>query len=784
MAAPIPPGEGSTDFYDFELNGEGLHVCPCGHSFSNDDEGAKKRRPRSLQLHRGTEKHVKWLHSWKMTNDLLYRAADNLKKRMAFETGMFKHQFATAATTAVATAPSPAAAVALSPAPAAAPTPAAAAAPSPAVAAAPIPAAAAVEDYGGADSEDGIGELDALSGEGDIVVFKLSTSSSASVAAAAAPAALQLVDFVNVAAVAPAVVQPAADPDGVEAAPAVVAPVAELVVGPIAELDVSDELVDELGGAPLEQSNAAMDGMAGQFDDVVDAQHDEQFYCEERFPPVILCERIDISKMFITEVHRFASSFPWQRAENETFLKGVEVTSRGRVHISECERTLPPGAMTDVCGPCDTWLRRNEMNLARIAKTAAAPGASSSIPYGFRNMAQLVSGLRQKNNARFELRLSLFNLRRRNVALSTSVSVWHEIGALLAAGDLPRLQLVMQRLLQHNARPSTIRDKLVAIAAGLISRGPWTPREIAVATIVNELGGARAGFALMKVCQKPSRRTLQKQQVDSALSVTTFLPTAVVDVVHNLSVALKGKGYYVRNLMIDETHVEQDVQLEPDSVVMGLCLQHSSTRPVASSAAALYSLHDALVTDKVHKARECIIASINSLDEAEAVAMPIFMGGSCARTTVEFENCVAESLFAAYTTRCPPGSGKTFEQMYGPIVTYSTDGASTRGRMLEQGRVSKEDISNGSMTADRRELPFPGLKRKIIFHLPGADLLLPLFKTSAAVFKDWLHMIKRLRARLVRLLGLVVSSLFFIACKWYIIIYSFPLVPHPRSTLT
>ncbi|KAJ7198077.1 hypothetical protein GGX14DRAFT_374467, partial [Mycena pura] len=385
----------------------------------------------------------------------------------------------------------------------------------------------------------------------------------------------------------------------------------------------------------------------------------------------------------------------------------------------------------------------NEPTLQGILNRAK-DGIDERANYAYHPISGLVTLLRRQNKRIDELRLRGFNAVKRIAAQAKSLTDHKRFVRAIGSGKVENVDRLVRVQLKRKQGIRGIISTYDKAAQGIYHPKSYTEEDDLRGVLLWKLAGNRVADFAHRALGLPSRTTLRKRT-----TVPPIVPSAgkpeVAEVARNVSACFEGisdilavKKPKHAVLMFDEIATERRARWDPKTNnFLGVCREHANKVSLQfNSDQDLEELFRAKEEDKVHFAGEATVAAIGMLTDERRLyaARPILISGDCKKESgVEhLGNVLNPTIDGMNSKRNLTGLR---------IVSLASDGEARRGKAFVEKTFSHQLSPDSDIYPLLKDLEF------MDFHVGEDDL---------TGDKDFKHVFKRLRNRLLRARGMSV----------------------------
>jgi hypothetical protein len=242
-------------------------------------------------------------------------------------------------------------------------------------------------------------------------------------------------------------------------------------------------------------------------------------------------------------------------------------------------------------------------------------GVEEKTNYAYLGFGELVERCRRKDRQIDTLRVTTFSSTRGLKYRARVVDTHKKLLLLVGSQNIPRLQVVVGRLMARNASAESILNVVKQAALGVYKPKGYLEEEKLLGFLMMKVGGAKVAKIASAGFSGPSVSTLRRFHIADPLVASAGDPS-YHDVVANIkasfsttgtfafdSAAAKQLGYV---LMIDEVKCELRLRWDASTNrIIGLCREHSNQLSTEfNTLEDLETVYGALQRGDVHRVTE------------------------------------------------------------------------------------------------------------------------------------------------------------------------------------
>lgn len=276
-----------------------------------------------------------------------------------------------------------------------------------------------------------------------------------------------------------------------------------------------------------------------------------------------------------------------------------------------------------------------------------------------RSTTALTNDLAAANEKVDKLKLENLNLSSMLDTARDTVSKFEQLVDKVSQNEIPGLQQLFATAQRACFGIGGLLKRVQSALEGTYRPRNYTPQLYDLATLLYELGGAGAIYAVNHACiALPSLKTIQKQQRKFALRVTAGR-VVVEDVMENITTLFgHGSGLETPNrpvghtLALDEIAGDGRVCYLPKTDEMaGFCREHVHSLPTVKMGLDLSSVlaaAQAVKDGEVHIGKEFTVASISAHAEKNYGAKPVLISPTCKQGTRKDSEVLITTILTAW----------------------------------------------------------------------------------------------------------------------------------------
>ncbi|KAJ7653861.1 hypothetical protein B0H17DRAFT_957128, partial [Mycena rosella] len=426
-----------------------------------------------------------------------------------------------------------------------------------------------------------------------------------------------------------------------------------------------------------------------------------------------------------------ALSLPW------TFSSNIDGTLTLRSTV--CKKTSPAGRSS--CRACSDLPKQPTLDgILERAKHGVKENAS----YAYQPISGLIELLRRKNGRIEDLRLRGFRAARRLVVQARSLSEHTRFLRAIGSGAVENVERLVRVELGRNQGIRGIISTFDKAAQGFHRTKSYTEADDLRGVLLWKMGGNRIADFAHRALGLPSRTTLRKRTTVPLIIASPGRPKES-EVAQNVAACFGGITDVLEErkpkhvvLMYDEIATEKRIRWDPKTnFFLGVCREHAQKVSLQfNSEQDLEELFRGLSKEvgDVHFAGEATVAALGMISDHTRLyaARPVLLSGDCKKESgVEHVHNVLHPTIAGVNSK---------RDLTGlRIISLASDGESRRGKAFVE------------MTFVRK------ISRESNIYELLQDLELMNFwvgEDDLTGDKDYKHVFKRARNRLIRLLGM------------------------------
>ncbi|KAJ6577546.1 hypothetical protein B0H19DRAFT_1336997 [Mycena capillaripes] len=402
-----------------------------------------------------------------------------------------------------------------------------------------------------------------------------------------------------------------------------------------------------------------------------------------------------------------------------------------------------------LCKPCQQLDQRDDM-LFEIRKRITN-GINENTPFIFFPVGGLIQKIRQKNEQLTAMRLTKLNDTRMLAGKIAELDLHKQLMMAITTSDERRISQPIRAGLNNGESIAAMLERFYRACVDVHHEGPkynpkgFTQDDYMVGLCVLRLGGARLADLLHRALGLPGLTTLRKHSVIRALLASPAMPT-IAKIEENIDAYTAGEELpngspriVHRVLTLDEIAVEKRARWDDKTnMILGACREHSHHVSLDfSDIDDATTFFAALDRKEVHLASEATIAVFGSLAREPQMynVHPVCISGTCKHKTGEQHAAFLRTLNQAANNR------KVHGNITYRTVSVASDGEVKRGQALALEFMKYCLAPMSPIYPLLQPLEFMNL-------LVGSDDITP--------DKDYRHVIKTLRALLMRRMGVKV----------------------------
>lgn len=252
---------------------------------------------------------------------------------------------------------------------------------------------------------------------------------------------------------------------------------------------------------------------------------------------------------------------------------------------------------------------------------------------------------------------------------------WSKLLKFVGTNDIPALYRIFRNAHENNWSTEKLFQKLQLAMKGEYHAKNFSELEYDLATVVYELGGGAALYALQKSpFAFPCRTSVLARRQDFKLKISCGTPT-MTDILSNIEIVFgtppPNRERVGMNLMMDEISANGRLsyQGETDGVV-GLCEHAEKFGPTWLGENPEVALRIALAVQRgeIHVGQEVFVAAFARTGDSDYAARPVLLLPTCKQSSFQDQAMIIEMLRQAWKIS-PYG-----ESLHGPIWSISSDG--------------------------------------------------------------------------------------------------------------
>ncbi|KAF5313760.1 hypothetical protein D9619_013711 [Psilocybe cf. subviscida] len=272
-------------------------------------------------------------------------------------------------------------------------------------------------------------------------------------------------------------------------------------------------------------------------------------------------------------------------------------------------------------------------------------------------------------------RLKLLNATRALKRLHVRQNTWEKILGLVGSNDVPALHRIFRNAKNQNWSTKALLENLRLAVNGQYLAKNFSEFEYDLATVVYELGGGAALYALQKSpFALPSRNCVLARRQHFRLRISCGAPT-MIEIMENIETTFEDPPPAGRRvgvaLLMDEMAVDgRLVYLAKTDDLAGLCehaKQLGSTK-MGENTEVIRNIAIAVREGKIHVGDEIFVAAFARNDDSEYSARPVLLLPTCKQSDCHDQALIIEMLRQAWKIS-PYG-----ESLHGPIWSIASDG--------------------------------------------------------------------------------------------------------------
>ncbi|TFY73918.1 hypothetical protein EWM64_g10094 [Hericium alpestre] len=323
-----------------------------------------------------------------------------------------------------------------------------------------------------------------------------------------------------------------------------------------------------------------------------------------------------------------------------------------------------------------------------------------SMNYRYYTFNQLCDLLGEKVEQHNELKLKTLNMDQKIVSLSMRLSDYKCIVTAVAMHDLPSVNRLIAVALRNSRGPREILSLIERACRALYHVKSFKKKDFDIAKMVLTLGGPKLLYGIHIALDLPNVNSVYNHAPSPKILPSLGKPT-VIEIEDNMLV-LSEAGFFWKSsigspaprrgwsIMADNIALEErPCYNAPRNAVLGLCQEHALCCDLeVTSIEPLKGIQAALDNDKIHRAKEAMVAGMAPFASTNYSVAPVLLSGTCKKETAIEQRTMFTALIEAWYK--PRADGEvSFATRYGDVWNIATDGDATYRASLHSLLMSR-----------------------------------------------------------------------------------------------